>query len=397
MTNIIQITENYVNQLLQQKLPNHFLYHNQNHTLRVVQKVKELIELSQLPAVEAEPLLLATWFHDTGYTRSEKEHEKHSIAIATDFLKSQNVATPILEKVTQYIHVTTMGIVPKSLPEQIICDADCAHFATKDYEVISELLRKEWELVNKITFTDQEWIAENISMFTEKHRYHTPYAQEHWQLGKDKNLVQLIKNQKKIRTDSKKEKNKSKELERKEQKSQTPERGIETMFRVTLKNHLELSAIADTKANILLSVNAIILSLALANLLPKLDNPSNTYLITPSIIFIVASVISIIFAILSTRPNVTSGEFTRKEIEDKNVNLLFFGNFHKMPLEEYTWGMRELMKDRDYLYNSMIKDLYFLGKVLHRKYRLLRITYAIFMSGIIISVIAFAIAFKMNM
>ena len=107
------------------------------------------------------------------------------------------------------------------------------------------------------------------------------------------------------------------------------------------------------------------------------------------------SVISIIFAILSTRPKVTSGTFTRKDIEDKKVNLLFFGNFYKMPLEEYEWAVNEMMKDREYLYGSMIKDLYFLGKVLNRKYALLRTTYTIFMIGIIVSVGFFIYAFKM--
>ncbi len=289
-----------------------------------------------------------------------------------------------------------MGVIPKTLLEQIICDADCAHFSSKNYDTISELLRKEWELLFDKVYTESEWLEENIDLFTKKHRYHTTYAIEHWQIGKNKNLIQLLKKQKKSKSERKKEKKQKKELQLKQEKAATPERGIETMFRVTLKNHMELSAIADTKANILLSVNAIVLSLALANLIPKLDNPSNQYLIIPSAIFIAVSVISIIFAILSTRPNVTGGEFTRQEIKDKKVNLLFFGNFHKMPLEEYTWGIREVMKDKDYLYDSMIKDLYFLGKVLHRKYKLLRITYAIFMTGIIISVIAFSVAFKMN-
>jgi hypothetical protein len=56
-----------------------------------------------------------------------------------------------------------------------------------------------------------------------------------------------------------------------------------------------------------------------------------------------------------------------------------FGNFYKMPLEEYEWAVNEMMKDNAYLYNSMIKDLYFFGVVLEKKYRLLRITYNIFM------------------
>jgi len=40
--------------------------------------------------------------------------------------------------------------------------------------------------------------------------------------------------------------------------------------------------------------------------------------------------------------------------------------------------------------------LYFLGKVLNRKYKILRVTYLVFMIGIIVSVTAFALAFKMQ-
>ena len=173
-----------------------------------------------------------------------------------------------------------------------------------------------------------------------------------------------------------------------------PELGIETMFRVNLRNHITLSDIADTKANILLSVNAIIVSVALSNLLPKLDNPTNAHLIIPTIIFIAFTVISMVLSVLATRPNVTRGKFSKQDVEEKKVNLLFFGNFHKMSLPEFEWAMGEMMKDKDYLYGSMTKDLYFLGLVLNRKYSLLRLTYTVFIIGILISVIAFAISFQ---
>jgi hypothetical protein len=180
----------------------------------------------------------------------------------------------------------------------------------------------------------------------------------------------------------------------KEPKSEKPSKGIDTMFRTTLNNHNNLSGLIDSKANILLSVNAIIISVSLTTIIPKLDSPTNAHLILPTLILIISSVTSITFAILATRPSVTKGSFTRNEVDEKKVNLLFFGNFYKMPYEDYNWAMNELMKDKDYLYNSMIKDLYQLGLVLEKKYRLLRTTYNIFMFGIIISVLAFLIAFK---
>lgn len=173
-----------------------------------------------------------------------------------------------------------------------------------------------------------------------------------------------------------------------------PEKGIDTMFRTTLNNHNNLSGLVDNKANILLSVNAIIISVSLTTIIPKLDNPSNAHLIIPTLVLIISSVIAITFAILATRPSITQGSFTRKEVEEKKANLLFFGNFYKMPYEDYNWAMNELMKDKEYVYNSMIKDLYHLGIVLEKKYRLLRVAYTIFMFGIIISVLAFLIAFK---
>ncbi len=180
----------------------------------------------------------------------------------------------------------------------------------------------------------------------------------------------------------------------KKKNKERTERGIDTMFRTTLNNHNNLSGMVDNKANILLSVNAIIISVSLTTIIPKLDNPSNAHLIIPTMILIISSVIAITFAILATRPSITNGSFTRKEVEDKKVNLLFFGNFYKMSFEDYSWAMNELIKDKEYVYNSMIKDLYNLGIVLEKKYRLLRIAYTFFMFGIIISVVAFLVAFK---
>ena len=153
------------------------------------------------------------------------------------------------------------------------------------------------------------------------------------------NLYKVLKKQKQ---EESKSETKAAELAFKKKKAKLPERGIETMFRVTLKNHIELSNIADTKANILLSVNAIIVSLVLSNLVSKLDNESNTYLIWPTVIFVLFTVISMILSVLATRPNVTSGKFTKEDVKNKKVNLIFFGNFHKMELNDFEWAIIRL-------------------------------------------------------
>jgi len=178
------------------------------------------------------------------------------------------------------------------------------------------------------------------------------------------------------------------------QKNTLLSRGIQTMLRLTSDNHLELSNMADGKANILISVNSIIISVILSVLVRRLE--VDTYLIVPTVMFLTFSVATIVLAILATRPKISQGVFSREDIMNRKTNLLFFGNFHKASLEEYEWGMSQMMKDQDYLYGTLIKDIHQLGVVLGRKYRLLRVAYNVFMVGIIVSVLAFAIAVILN-
>jgi hypothetical protein len=152
-----------------------------------------------------------------------------------------------------------------------------------------------------------------------------------------------------------------------------------------------LSQMADSKSNILISVNAIILSIMISSVFDKLK--TDTYLQAPFTILVVVCVLAMVFSILATRPTVTSGTFTKEDIANKKTNLLFFGNFHKMGYGDYDWAMTELLADKNYLYSSMIKDTYFLGIVLAKKYKYLRIAYNIFMYGLILSMIAFTVAF----
>jgi len=123
---------------------------------------------------------------------------------------------------------------------------------------------------------------------------------------------------------------------------------------------------------------------------------TDPYLTIPSFLFLAFSVATIVTAILATRPKLSSGVFMEDDVQNKKTNLLFFGNFHKMQADQYDKAMRSMMQDPDYLYSSMIQDIYYLGAVLGKKYRLVRIAYNIFMIGIIISVAAFAIAALIN-
>ena len=388
MSTLVSKAEEFATNQLTGNTDPRYLYHNLRHTQRVVDGTKELITGEKIGEEESELLLVTAWFHDLGYTVSYENHEEHSCQLSRDFLTKNNCTPSFITNVCNLILATKKGYEPKNELEKIIRDADSSHFHVKNFMATTELLREERVLISKESITSAAWREENIALLRAKHRYYTEFAIANWQEGKDKNIKRLIKAKKKNKELIKKESLKAKF------KGELPDRGIQTLYRVTLSNHLKLSDIADTKANILLSVNAIIISMALANLVPKLDNPSNDYLFYPTFLFIIFSVVSMVMSIIATKPNITSGQFTEEEVTSKKVNLLFFGNFHKMKLEQYSWAMSELIKDKDYIYSSLTKDLYFLGIVLERKYRLLRWTYTVFMIGMIISVIVFGIALK---
>lgn len=392
MSDIVKEADEFILHLFKEKLPNNFIYHNYTHSKRVYKSINEIIEDSQINVKDATILRLAALLHDTGYTVVRDGHEEEGVKIAKKFLKSKNVDQDIIEGVSQCILATKFKGEPEGRLAEMIRDADASHFGKDYFEEASEFLRQEYIAQGIKEYTPAQWRDENINVLVEKHQYYSDYALKNWQPQKEKNLASLLKSKKKDKKKIKKERIKA-QLKAK-YKDASPERGIQSFYRVALRNHIKLSDIADTKANILLSVNAIIISLVLSNLLSKLD--SNDFLVIPTAIFVISSATTMILSVIATRPNVTRGEFTKEDVANKSVNLTFFGNFHKMELAQYEWAMDELLKDRDYIYSSLTKDLYFLGKVLDRKYRILRTTYTIFVIGTIISIIAFGVSFYIS-
>ncbi|HEX3933807.1 MAG TPA: Pycsar system effector family protein, partial [Puia sp.] len=176
----------------------------------------------------------------------------------------------------------------------------------------------------------------------------------------------------------------------KKDKKKDPGRGIDTVFRITSTNNQKLSSQADSKAHILIQVNSIIISVLLSLLLRKIEDHTN--LAIPATLLLSVNLVTIIFSILATRPHIPPGTFSKADLEEKKVNLLFFGNFYRMSLEQYASGMLMMMDDKDFLYGSLIRDVYFQGLALGKKYRWLRLSYNVFMYGLIASVVAFLVA-----
>jgi hypothetical protein len=185
-------------------------------------------------------------------------------------------------------------------------------------------------------------------------------------------------------------KKKGKKKELKKAKTGSP-RGVETMFRTSYRTHLDLSNLADNKANIMISINGIIISILLASIYPRIVD--NRFLLLPTAVLLVFCLLSLVYAVLAARPRVTRREATLEDVRQDKANILFFGTFTTMKEEDFLQGMRELIEDPERAYGNMIRDIYGLGSVLETKYRLLRTSYTVFMVGLVLGVLLFLAAF----
>lgn len=373
--------EKYVTGLLTKELPEGLVYHNLEHTLRVVKQV-EIIGINEnLSKEEMNIVKIAAWFHDVGYLKKYMDHEKVSIKIATDFLKGKGIGTDSIAQITECINSTVVPQDPKDKISAVLCDADMMHMGMEKYPDIIKKLRKEWKIMGINSLSKKMFQKASIDALR-NHHYHTDFCQGEITLIKERNLDrmesgiawEISSNNKELEKNKKTVMNKY-------------SRGADSMLRLTARNQISLSSIADNKSNILISLNGIIISLGLALLVRKFGERPE--FIIPTLIFLSFSLVTIILAILSTRPQVSTGKFSKQDVRLKQVNLLFFGNFYKMDIHEYEKSVEEMFSDDPYLYSAMIKDQYYLGKVLARKYKLLSITYGVFMVGLIISVVSF--------
>lgn len=391
---LLKEIQKYVEDFFSNHMTGKFPYHRLEHTQNVVNAASLIGQNSELSTDMLNEVLVASWFHDLGYHKGSKDHELESVRILNEFFEGRGFSPDKLAKISDCIMATKMPTNPRGLQEEIMADADLFHLSTQVYFEEAGKMKKEYESMMGGPMTEKVWIEKNIEFF-KSHRYFTKYGIKELEPGKSQNLKAIKKSLKSIQKMEKEEKNptsndnttKSEELSPKKIKA---DRGRETMFRTTSKNHLELSNMADNKANIMISVNAIMLSLIISVLFRKLEG--DPYLIIPTLILVIVCLSTIIFAIKATIPNISSGKFTREDIIQKKTNLLFFGNFHKASLEDYEWGMQQMINDADYLYSSMIKDIYFLGVILGKKYKNLRVAYMIFMYGFVFAILSFIVA-----
>ena len=163
----------------------------------------------------------------------------------------------------------------------------------------------------------------------------------------------------------------------------------ETLFRVTIQNQLRSISIADQKANIIIGINTILISIFIAVIglvsnVTQLSFISNLNLSLPLTIMVLTSFSSGILAFFVVRP--ASSLWTRK-----NASRLSFRDYQNCTLEDFKKDINQILESPNTIYDSLTTDLYLYGQTVQRKFRTLRHAYLVFLLGLSLAVLSFFI------
>jgi hypothetical protein len=397
---ILGKVELYTTHILVNELSGKIVYHNIQHTLRLIQYAKKIGQYSGLSDEELEITLIICWFFNTGMRNGYHKAQENSKKIALDFLKENDYPEEKCQLIAAtFDHVFWGGKnipVPTNMIEKVINDARVADIcnlqkAEKQLRLIYQelLLNDKEQKIGKVGWSDI--VLGILNQYT----LYTPYGKEHLAptLDKVKQKIQENRELLKKQTDKvlKKELNISKEELKKLRKqlskiSGRDERAITNLFRIVTKNQAGLLSLVDRKARILVAVNSIILSILIGDVF---SHDGRVIKLIPIVVLVIASMISVIYAILSIRPAPTHGTFSEEEIREKGGNLLYFGNYHGMGLKDFEWAFLQMLNDSNYLHSSLIRDLYYNGQELQHKYKLIRVSLSVFLFGVVFTVVTF--------
>lgn len=378
--------QQFVLRLYSQQQDARLVLHNYAFASALADQVAELARLEEAPAAVQQQAMLAAWFLPVGRLFDYHQPAPYSLRAAQQCFQQLDWPPADQQQVLAGLQRVMRGEQPVNAAERILSDALAAATFITDSEQRLPLLQLERELVLQKRLGKAEWARELLDELL-RVRWHTHHGQAHFQPL----LAQAVHRQ---RASLEKRIEKEEVLEGRylSLERRIPVRGAQTFFRTNYRNHINLSAIADNKANIMISVNAILVSVLITFLSYRNIGENSPQILLPVVVFLVTGLASLIFAVLSARPKVTRLNGGPVDMEQAKRNIVFFGNFVTLELEQYEDAMDELFQDAELLYGNMVRDMYYLGKVLDKKYRYLSVSYTIFMVGFIATVGLFLFA-----
>ncbi len=394
---LLNKVEDYIKELYATHPHELLLFHNSNYTNQVVKCARELAVKENFSEENLHLTILASWFLNIGYLFDFVEHTKQSVRIAELFLNE--IAYPESKKmiILNAIEKVLKNKKPANEIEKVLADANNAIFASKEFVLWVKYHRQERNYFVKPKITKRNF-WQNISNLLNEHEYYTYSAKRMFREGKAENIEkinqflseqlnsELPKNNQIIIQELQAEIEK---INQKVEKRITSARGYDSLYRITARNQINLSGIADNKAHILITLNTLIISAVITFVYSQIADVK--FIEIPVLLTVVSSLFAIGFAVIATRPHILPGEFKMKDFYEKKTNLIFYGNFYNMNYDEYDRAVRDMLKDQELLFSNLNRDQYELGKILGRKFRLLHYSYTIFLYGFIISALSFLI------
>lgn len=380
------LARQYVLNLFNQKNDSRLVFHSYRQASEIVKNVNVLAQANGSTEGEWEVAVLAGWFFNVGYLFDYKNPAPKSMELADKFLMAHRFSKEKKSQILETIKIVHAG-QPSNKPEpQMLSDAVNSVLYGENFSETTSLLQLERELLLDQKYSPSEWSEYNMQQLREA-RFFTSHAKVNFEPLTAGHLVAL---KQKLGKQRKREEEQIAPTDRKFNYLEPRiNSGVQTFFRTNYRTHINLSAIADQKANIMISVNAILISVIISVISYRNMTETNPAVLMPVLIFLVTGLASLIFAVLAARPKVTSIINDGTPIEEAKKHLVFFGNFVSLKVEKYEELMEEMFQDTELLYGNLSRDLYYLGKVLDRKYRFLSISYNIFMVGFVATVMTF--------
>jgi len=407
LKNVLERTMVYATNIIS-NYPERMTYHNSTFARNYVNNVKEICEHIECDETLTNLAQIGAWLIAASYEKINIKLTKGNIvtnaeelviSTANTFFSKNDVTEKHKAELIQAFREIFYPKVPGTKLAMILHDARALEFVNGDGVKVWKRMYKEF-LLKDVAISKSKWYDMAINIINSVN-LQLPYYKEKLKPELNELLLDIEKEKKKIEKNANLVLRKELEISDEELKQLKKnlsnskgrdDRGIQTLFRTTSKNSYTMNEMVDRKANIMITVNSIILSLVLGGILGNANQQGQLNITSqnlPVVILAFTALLSIIFAVLSIRPAKTHGEFTEEEIRKKQGNLLFYGNFHNMRFRDYEWAFLQMMNDQDYLYRNMINDIYFLGQQLNSKYKHLRLSLTIFILGMAISFLMF--------
>ncbi len=381
---IVRLAAQHVFQIFRNAGPdNPLVFHSFGRARALVDATREVAKGAKLDDDDLTALLLAAWFHDTGYAAGPKGNRKQSAEMARAFLAEQRQPLELAEEVAAAIQATDSPS-PDKLVQEVLHDALLLVIANKNYLALAEQFRLERERRKAEIHSDVEWTKICIAFF-DNHQFRTRYAQLEYNAGRAANLVRLHKLLREQVGEA--------AHQDAEQAKVTKGMGktVENIFDSLSRNQIQLFKILDRRTSTMIQVNAIMITLIVGLLLRRVEE--YRALLMPTLLLLTVNLITIFISIYSMR--VARAGLRRVLGSDADVhdeNVLMFSNDVPWTLEEYRARMNRLASNWPALQQTLVEDLYFIRKLLLNRTKTLALSYDVFTVGLALSVLSFAIA-----